>query len=53
LRDWLKDERVRHPRLAVLGDFNIAPRTATCTDPAAWEGHVLFSEPERARVYAS
>jgi len=50
LRDWLKEELARHPRLAVLGDFNIAPENRDVHDPAAWEGHVLFSEPERAAL---
>lgn len=35
-------------RLALLGDFNIAPEARDVYDPAAWEGQVLFSEPERA-----
>ncbi len=47
LRDWLKDELQRHPRLALLGDFNIAPEPRDVHDPALWEGQVLFSEPER------
>ena len=46
-RDWLQAELVRYPRLAVLGDFNIAPEPRDVYDPRAWEGHVLFSEPER------
>jgi exodeoxyribonuclease-3 len=37
-----------HPRLVVLGDFNVAPEPRDVHDPAAWEGQVLFSEPERA-----
>jgi exodeoxyribonuclease-3 len=46
-RDWLKDELTRHPRLAVLGDYNIAPESRDVHDPAAWEGKVLFSTAER------
>jgi exodeoxyribonuclease-3 len=46
-RDWLKEELVQHPRLAVLGDFNIAPENRDVHDPAALEGKVLFSKPER------
>jgi exodeoxyribonuclease-3 len=45
--DWLKSELARHPLLAVLGDFNIAPEAGDVHDPAAWEGKVLFSQPER------
>jgi len=46
-RDWLKTELVQHPRLAVLGDFNVAPENRDVHDPAAWEGNVLASVPER------
>lgn len=46
-RGWLEVELARHPRLAVLGDFNIAPEVRDVYDPKAWDGHVLFSEPER------
>ena len=45
---WLADERVRHPELAVCGDFNIAPEDRDVHDPELWRGQVLFSEPERA-----
>lgn len=48
LQDWLKSELTRHPRLVVLGDFNIAPEDRDVHDPAAWTGQVLCSEPERA-----
>jgi len=47
LTAWLTDELARHPRLAVLGDFNIAPEERDVHDPKAWEGQVLFSPPER------
>jgi exodeoxyribonuclease-3 len=45
---WLGQELSRYPRLAVLGDFNVAPEDRDVHDPKAWEGQVLFSEPERA-----
>jgi exodeoxyribonuclease III len=48
LTAWLQSELVRHPRLALLGDYNIAPEARDVHDPKAWEGQVLFSEPERA-----
>jgi exodeoxyribonuclease-3 len=48
LREWLRDGLSRHERLLIAGDFNIAPEPRDVHDPAAWEGHVLFSEPERA-----
>lgn len=46
-RSWLEQELIRHPRLAVLGDYNVAPEDEDVYDPKAWEGHVLFSVPER------
>src|SRR5688572_13843647 len=46
-RDWLQIELARYPQLAVVGDFNIAPEPRDVYDPRAWEGRVLFSEPER------
>jgi len=49
---WLQGEMQRHPRLALLGDYNIAPEDRDCHDPAAWVGQVLVSEPERARFQA-
>jgi exodeoxyribonuclease III len=52
LRDWLRGELARHPRLAVTGDFNVAPGDADVHDPAAWAGQVLCSEPERAAFRA-
>ncbi len=47
LAAWLKEELPRHPRLALLGDFNIAPEDRDVHDPAAWQGQILCSEPER------
>ncbi|MEW6120035.1 MAG: exodeoxyribonuclease III [Pseudomonadota bacterium] len=46
---WLADELTRHPQLAVLGDYNIAPEDRDVHDPAAWKDSVLVSEPERER----
>jgi len=48
LTAWLREELARHPRLALLGDYNIAPEARDVHDPEAWAGQVLFSEPERA-----
>ncbi|MGH8750218.1 MAG: exodeoxyribonuclease III [Burkholderiales bacterium] len=44
---WLKAEIAFHPRVAVLGDFNIAPEDRDVHDPQAWEGNVLVSPAER------
>ena len=49
-REWLKDELSRNPRVAVLGDFNVAPEARDVHDPQLWEGKVLFSEAERAAL---
>lgn len=48
LRDWLATEMDTHESLALLGDYNIAPEDRDVHDPAAWQGQVLCSEPERA-----
>lgn len=47
LRDWLRDELVCHPKLAALGDYNIAPEDRDVYDPVVWQGNVLVSEAER------
>jgi len=52
LRSWLKAELARHPRLAIVGDFNIAPEDRDVHDPAKWEGSVHVSTPERAALAA-
>ena len=52
LTSWLKAELVKHPRLAVLGDFNVAPEDRDVHDPKAWANSVLFSPPERAALQA-
>ncbi|HTS21912.1 MAG TPA: exodeoxyribonuclease III [Casimicrobiaceae bacterium] len=46
--DYLRHELQRFPRLAVVGDFNIAPEDRDVHDPELWRGQVLASEPERA-----
>ncbi len=50
LRDWLRDELARHPKLALLGDYNIAPEDRDVYDPQAWAGNVLVSDAERAAL---
>jgi exodeoxyribonuclease-3 len=47
LKGWLKDELARHPRLALLGDYNIAPDDRDVHDPKAWAGQILCSDAER------
>jgi len=47
LYDWLAEEIEIHPRLALLGDYNIAPADEDVHDPKAWEGQNLVSPEER------
>ncbi len=51
VRDWLAEEIVRHPRLVVLGDFNIAPDDRDVHDPQVWNDEaILTSTAERAAL---
>jgi exodeoxyribonuclease-3 len=50
LEKFLAAELARHPRLLVLGDFNIAPEDRDVHDPAAWQGSVLVSPAERSAL---
>lgn len=52
LREGLKEELKAHPRLVVLGDYNVAPEDRDVHDPRAWEGQVLCSQPERDALAA-
>lgn len=52
LKDFLAAELSAHPRLTVMGDFNIAPTPEDTHDPDLWEGQILCSEPERAGLRA-
>jgi exodeoxyribonuclease-3 len=52
LRDWLKEEIAAHPRLAILGDYNVAPADEDVHNPEKWVGQVLVSEPERSAFRA-
>lgn len=48
LRDYVAAELAAHARLALVGDYNIAPDDRDVHDPSAWAGSVLVSEAERA-----
>jgi exodeoxyribonuclease-3 len=50
LRAYLASLLKRHPHVLVVGDFNIAPEDRDVHDPAAWEGSVHVSAPERAAL---
>lgn len=48
VHDWLAAELRVHPKLVVLGDFNIAPEPRDVHDPERWnEHHILTSAAER------
>ena len=51
LRAWLEREAAAHARVAVVGDFNVAPEERDVHDPRLWRNQVLFSEPERAALH--
>ena len=52
LRTWLKDELASRARLAVAGDFNIAPEARDVHDPELWAGKIHFTEGERKALQA-
>ena len=52
LRDWLREELGAHPRLALMGDFNIAPEDRDVHDPVAWGGQILCTDEERTHFRA-
>ena len=45
---WLEQELREHPKLVVMGDFNIAPDDRDVFDPKVWnDSHILTSTAER------
>jgi exodeoxyribonuclease-3 len=46
-RDWVEAQLQAYPRLALVGDLNVAPEDRDVHDPALWTGQILCSEPER------
>jgi exodeoxyribonuclease-3 len=48
LTEWLRAELQKYPKLALLGDYNIAPEDRDVWDVKEWQGKVLFSAPEHA-----
>jgi exodeoxyribonuclease-3 len=47
LNEWLREELILYPKLALLGDYNIAPDDCDVHDPLAWKDQILCSEAER------
>lgn len=44
---FIKEQLTRYPKLAVVGDFNIAPEDNDVHDPQEWQGSVMLSDAER------
>ncbi len=52
LRDFVQAELLQHPRLVLMGDFNIAPEDRDVYDPIGWAGQIHCTEAERAQFRA-
>lgn len=52
LRDWVQTELVRHPKLVLMGDFNITFDDADVWDPVALKDTIHCTEEERAHLQA-
>jgi exodeoxyribonuclease III len=52
LTSWMRDELAKQPRLALLGDLNVAPEDRDVHNPKRWEGGIHVSPPERAAFRA-
>ena len=47
LEAWLREELARHPKLVLMGDYNIAPEDRDVHDPDAWRGKIHCTDEER------
>ena len=47
LREWVGEQLARHPRVVLMGDFNIAPEDRDVYDPIAWAGQIHCTPAER------
>jgi exodeoxyribonuclease III len=52
LREWLRAELAVHPRLVLMGDFNVAPEDRDVYDPVAWAGQIHCTPEEREHFRA-
>lgn len=50
LRDWLREELAAHPKLVLMGDFNVAPEDRDVYDPVAWAGQIHCTDEERTHL---
>ena len=47
LQNWVRNELALHPRLVLVGDYNIAPEDRDVYDPIAWAGQIHCTPQER------
>jgi exodeoxyribonuclease III len=52
LEVWLAGELAAHPRLVLMGDYNIAPTDADVYDPVVWKDQIHCTPEERAHFQA-
>jgi exodeoxyribonuclease-3 len=52
LREHLREELAAHPRLMLVGDFNIAPEDRDSYDPVGLAGTILHTDEERGHFQA-
>jgi exodeoxyribonuclease III len=52
LQRWLADEIKNHPKLVVVGDYNIAPQDADVHDPVLWADQIHCTAQERSHFQA-
>ena len=52
LREWLLAELGRHPRLVLMGDYNVAPEDRDVFDPVLMAGQIHCTEAERVHFRA-
>jgi exodeoxyribonuclease III len=52
LQDWVQVEMTRHPKLALMGDYNIAPDDRDVYDPVGWHNQIHCTPQERAHFRA-
>ncbi|NTV87435.1 MAG: exodeoxyribonuclease III, partial [Burkholderiaceae bacterium] len=52
LRDWVRDELAVHPRLVLLGDYNITFDDLDVWDPVGLAGTIHCTDEERAHLQA-
>ena len=47
LREWVREELALHPRLVLMGDYNICPEDRDVFDPELWRGQIHCTDEER------